>query len=339
MADWPRVLIEDWRAELGAFDVIADQRSIPRVDDREHFGFRDGISQPAIEGDPVPPQVGQEVVRAGEFVLGYPNQYGKLPLSPSVPSGGDRGQLELSPDGRLDLGRNGTFLVFRKLEQDVEAFWSFFRAAARAEDGSERPEVATYLAAKSVGRWPSGAPLVLSPERDDPALGADPARNNDFRFASADPHGLLCPVSSHIRRANPRDAKGPLPEESLEVTARHRIIRRGRMYQEAGGARGVLFVCVNANLRRQFEFLQQSWVCNPKFEGLRDERDPTTGNSDGGPASCFRIPARTYRRRLTNLPRFVHVRGGAYLFMPGIAALHWLAGAGAGYNANGRSGG
>ncbi len=337
-----RVLRADWADSLAGFDVIAEQHTIPREGDREHFGFRDGISQPAIEGDPAPLLPGQDLVRAGEFVLGYPNQYGKLPLSPSVAASSGAGAVGLpaaAAPGRHDLGRNGSFLVYRKLEQHVDAFKAFFAAAAERESGRPDRALADYLAAKCMGRWPSGAPLMLAPERDDPALGADPLRNNDFRFADTDPRGLRCPIASHIRRANPRDAKGPDPAESLEVVQRHRLLRRGRMYHEPSGRRGVHFLALNASLRRQFEFIQQTWIINPKFEGLHADRDPITGDSDPHarpepgrepPVTQVTIPEHPYRRRLGSMPRFVSVRAGAYLFMPGLRTLRWLATPGAG---------
>jgi hypothetical protein len=143
-------------------------------------------------------------IKAGEFILGYPDETGNLPAMP---------QPEI-------LGRNGTYLGFRKLHSRVAAFRQYLQANARSDAEQE------LLAAKLVGRWPSGAPLVLAPERDDQALGADAQRNNDFLYYDGDPHGLKCPLGSHIRRSNPRDA---LKDQGAVVNL-HRILRRGATY-------------------------------------------------------------------------------------------------------------
>jgi deferrochelatase/peroxidase EfeB len=205
-----------------------------------------------------------------------------------------------------------------------------------------------WLAAKMVGRWPSGAPLTLAPDRDDPAVrDAD-----DFLYAEADARGRGCPFGAHIRRTNPRDLLRPAgPAESLHMTARHRILRRGRPYgeplfplevldrpedREALQAivglrddqrpRGLHFVCVNASIKSQFEFIQQSWANNPHFHGLTDNRDPLVGNNgQPGDRSSMLVPGEGLDLRTAPLPRFVTVRGGAYLFMPGRRALEFLA--------------
>jgi Dyp-type peroxidase family len=264
---------------------------------QEPFGFRDGISQPAVEGlsAHAPPDA---AVRAGEFVLGYPNEYG------------EEGQVP-------ELGRAGSYLVLRQLEQDVEGFWRFCREAAG-------PAGATALAARMVGRWPSGAPLVLSSERDDPAL----ARANDFDYFALDPHGERCPLGAHVRRVNPRDSLDPRPgsAKSLAVSRHHRILRRARPYGSPGSERGLLFVALNANLARQFEFVQQTWVCNPHFNGLYDDADPLVAPHQPRGAT-FTVQGSPLRRRYTGLPRFVTVRGGGYFLLPGLRALHRLAGA------------
>jgi len=195
-------------------------------------------------------------------------------------------------------------------------------------DGSKNRERATWLAAKCFGRWPSGAPLVLAPDRDAPGLGADDRRNNDFTFAATDPDGLACPIGSHVRRANPRDTLHDDPSRSLRVVNRHRIIRRGRPYEESAGnggspRRGLVFIAINVDLQRQFEFIQQTWINSPKFTSLYEDKDPIAGDNDG--RGIFSIQQRPARRRIAGLPRFVTVRGGAYFFLPGVRALRALA--------------
>ena len=290
----------------------------------EPFGFRDGISQPIVEGlsKQGPPA---QTLRFGEFVLGYPNEHGHYT---------DDLLLERSPE----LGRNGTYLVFRQLRQDVGGFWRFLDAAARRSDGSPDADRRTRLAARLVGRWPSGAPLLLAPDADDPTLGTA----NDFVYYRDDPRGTRCPLGAHVRRANPRDTLDPRPgtDDSLRINRRHRILRRGREYgpplsvedalrpegAEGGGDdRGLHFMCLNASIARQFELVHFTWLNSPKFVGLYDDSDPIVGPSQpfGG---TFTIQSETLRERLTDVPRFVSVKGGAYFFMPGISATQQLAG-------------
>ncbi len=244
-------------------------------------------------------------IKAGEFLLGYPDETGNLPAMPQPET----------------LGRNGTYLGFRKLYSRVAAFRQYLRANAQSPQDEE------WLKAKIVGRWPSGAPLVLSPQRDDPALGADAQRNNDFLYYDDDPNGLKCPLGSHIRRTNPRDA---LKEQGAVVNL-HRILRRGATYgpmlpegvlEDDGLDRGSIFIFIGSNLSRQFEFVKSQWHNDGGFIGLDQERDVIAGANDG--SGTFTIPQHPIRRRLHNLPRFVVTRGGEYCFMPGIRALHWL---------------
>ncbi len=199
---------------------------------QEPFGFRDGISQPVIAGLPKAAGAGR-TVPAGEFVLGYPNARGQLTDRPLLPSSDDPGRL-LLPDpagsGQVDLGRNGTYLVLRQLEQDVDGFWRYLGQVTRRPDGTEDPAGRVTLAAKMVGRWPSGAPLAEAPGRDVPALSLD----NDFGYHS-DPLGLACPIGAHIRRANPRDSLDAQPAASLDASDLHRLLRRGRSYGPAAG--------------------------------------------------------------------------------------------------------
>jgi Dyp-type peroxidase family len=305
----------------------------------EPFGYLDGITQVAPKGfgttedSKAPRSVKQ--VEPGEFILGYPNAYKQQAVGPLVPAAMDP-QGTLSPSKAhpawKDLGRNGTYLVIRKLRQDVSAFEQFLEQHSehlREEAAGADPK--ELLAAKLMGRWRSGAPLSLCPFKDDPQLGSDVQRNNDFSYAK-DPEGMRCPFSSHIRRSNPRDSfSSESPKDSLKSVNRHQLIRRGRPYGSKGGEEGMMFVALNANIARQFEFIQETWVNSPKFQGLYDSRDPIAGDNHdparpGSQPDAYSvtIPADPVRKRITGVPRFVHVQGGGYFFLPGIQALRFL---------------
>lgn len=272
--------------------------------EKEPFGFRDGISHPAIEGSGIPGTNSKEQpLKAGEFVLGYRDELGGI----------QRTRPEV-------LGRNGTYVVFRKLHQRVAAFRQFLQAS------STGPEDEELLAAKMMGRWRSGAPLALCPFQDDARLGADRRRNNDFLYQQDDPAGFKTPGGSHIRRTNPRDAS------VAGVVRLHRMIRRGTAYgpmlpegvlEDDGADRGLMFAFVGAHPGRQFEFVQSQWINDGVFFGAGDAKDPIVGSSDG--TNSLTIPRRPVRRRLHGLHRFVITRGGEYCFMPGLRAMRWLA--------------
>lgn len=296
--------------------------------DKEHFGFVDGISNVKLAGAEMKVRKGPgSEVAAGEFLLGYPNEYGKLPFMPHVAEARDRASVLSGRDvrpGRRALGRNGTYLVFRHLAQDVPGFWRAMAEATRRADGTPDPAAAELLAAKCVGRWKNGAPLAKWPT--EPPASVPAAELNDFGFAKDDAHGYGCPLGAHIRRANPRDALPPLdPVQSQQIVNRHRLLRRGRTYgptyEQApdDDDRGLAFICLNASIRRQFEFVQQTWLANSKFGGLYEDSDPIVL---GG---TITQQARPVRRRTVGLPRFVHVRGGGYFFLPGLSALRFLA--------------
>jgi Dyp-type peroxidase family len=328
-----------WQMGLEAgLDLVFCQDSLREdaKDAKEPFGFHDGISQPYIQGMQIDPRTeplpGQNTVKAGEFVLGYPNEYDQVPTSPTVPSTlGSNELLAASSAGenRCDFGRNGSFLVVRKLEQDVAGFKRFFDEQA-TRDGVVDEQRRDLLMAKFMGRWPSGAPLVLAPQKDDEPLGASKVRNNDFNYAGTDRDGYLCPIGSHVRRCNPRDALTESPSESLHLMKRHRIVRRGRPYHEPpdvdperASRRGLMFIALNTDFQRQFEFIQRTWINNPKFAGLCDNKDPIVGNNDGKGAMV--IQDQKISSRVHGLPRFVTVKGGGYFFMPGKKALLYLA--------------
>ena len=270
----------------------------------EPFGFRDGISHPAIEGSGIPGTNPKEVpFKVGEFVIGYRDEL--------------RGVQKTTPE---IVGRNGTYVVFRKLHQRVADFRRFLKTNSNSTDEEE------LLAAKMMGRWRSGAPLALCPFHDDPQLGADPKRNNDFMFEEDDKAGVKTPGGSHIRRCNPRDA-------SIAGVARiHRMIRRGTAYgpllpegvlDDDGADRGLMFAFVGAHIARQFEFVQSQWVNDGIFFGAGQDKDPVIGSNGNG--GSFTVPRKPVRRRIQGIPSFVVTRGGEYCFMPGLRALRWLA--------------
>jgi deferrochelatase/peroxidase EfeB len=223
---------------------------------------------------------------AGEFVLGYPDEIGDVP---SIPK----------PDV---LGRNGSYVVFRKLHQWVAAFRQYLKATS----GSEGEEL---LAAKMMGRWRNGAPLALCPLHDDLELAADPRRNNAFLFKEYDTIGYQTPCGSHIRRMNPRDA------DVAGVVRIHRMIRRGTSYgawlpdgviEDDGLERGLMFAFVGANLGRQFEFVQSEWMNDGSFFGGGTMKDPVAGANSG--ADAYSVPRRPLAMCLKGLSRFVVTR-------------------------------
>lgn len=268
----------------------------------DHFGYRDRLSQPIIEGsgeEPTPGSGGP--LKAGEFILGYPDENEAI---------ADRPQPEV-------LARNGSYMAYQRLQEHVGKFRAFL-----AQHG-ETPEEQELIAAKLMGRWRSGAPLVLSPDRDDPALGAEMQRNNDFNYKEMDPHGYAVPLGSHARRMNPRDTAANIN--------RRRMIRRGATYgpalpdgaPEDGADRGIAAFIICASLIRQFEFAQNVWANDRNFHELGNERDPIIGAQDG--TLEFKIPKRPIRRTIKGLPAFTTVKGGAYFFLPGLNALTYLA--------------
>jgi Dyp-type peroxidase family len=296
-------------AELGGVEVLSslDLGATPPFEyAHDHFGYRDRLSQPTIEGLVEGLSEHQSLgigppSKPGEFFLGYTDEDGVIPPLP---------QPEV-------LSRNGSYLAYRRLEEHVGAFRAFLR------EHGETPEGEELLAAKLMGRWRSGAPLVLAPDKDDPALGADPSRNNNFDYGKMDPHGYAIPLGSHIRRMNPRDTAYKMQ--------RRRIIRRGGTYgphlpegaPDDGQERGIAAFVGCASLVRQFEFLQNVWVNDPEFQELGNERDPFIGTQDG--SYDYTIPKRPIKRKIVGLPAFTTLRGGAYFFLPGIRALQYLA--------------
>jgi Dyp-type peroxidase family len=296
--------------DLPAVQVLQVDNFVQAPGGRTPFGYKDGISFPQIRGNVQSPIVSPEQpIAAGEFVLGYPGEGGRIVPMPI-------------PDV---LGRNGTFLGFRKLHSRVAAFRKFLRANANSRLSPE------LLAAKMIGRWQSGAPLVLAPDADQPEIGSDLQRMNNFLYASErdgdDSHGLRCPLGAHVRRMNPRDTELPV----MTQVKLHRVIRHGTAYgpplpegafEDDGQARGIFFIFLSATAPETYEFLKKDWINDGNFLGLGTERDPIVGSHDGG--GQFTIPMRPLRQKIPMLESFTQTLGGEYGFMPSLSALKWL---------------
>jgi Dyp-type peroxidase family len=308
----------------GGVTIVHEEHARLLEGAREHFGYADGFAQPAVEGmsdekargGGVPEAEGRwRPLAAGEFVLGYEDEDSRvdpehrLPTAPATP-----------------LGRNGTYMVWRKLHQDVASFRRALAEASRLyEDGDEE-----RLAAKVVGRWRNGTPLVRSPHAPQPGFHAGAPGANDFRYAGDDPGGRRCPIGAHIRRANPRDALG----FDGRLTFRHRMIRRGMPYgpplpdgvtEDDGRERGLVFVCFQASISRQFEGVQTQWLNDGNLFRLGDDKDFLLGDSSAAGAGKMTIEGDP-PFFLAGQRAFVVTRGGEYLFVPGMAALGALAG-------------
>lgn len=356
---------DQWDAAFEELDCLSSSNL--HLNDLEPFGFKDGLSQPRIDWELSLSRTAQteerafgNLIAAGEFLLGYPNEYGKLTERPLVDEKDDPRQI-LTPaedaPGKRDFGLNGTYLVFRDLVQDVRGFWQFFDQ----QSGGDR-EARMRLAAQAVGRTTDGTPLV--PLAPHPIPGIDPKKepNNNFTYDD-DPIGVRCPVGAHVRRANPRVADLPAgthgfvqwlqrllgfgakrPDDDLISSVRfHRLLRRGREHGPElkpddavtsegpdSDPRGLRFICLNANITRQFEFVQQAWAMGTKFAGLTDQSDPLLGNRtpiEGSlTTAAFTIPQEAgLARCVQGLPQFVSVRGGGYFFLPSLRAVRYLA--------------
>jgi Dyp-type peroxidase family len=313
-------------------------------DGKEHFGFKDGISQPFIkEFTKREPVGGERPIALGEFILGYLNAYQQYPDTPLVAPENDPANL-LPPHpelaGQKDLGRNGSYLVVRQLHQDVAAFWQYMDQHTN-ESNQKGAKCPIKLAAKMVGRWPNGTPLVQSEEAALP----ESEINNDFGYWEEDFAGFKCPIGAHIRRANPRDwlITEKTQTDSVEMVDKHKILRRGRNYgsplspsmqvedlqtaKPDGKERGLLFLAFAGDIVRQFEFIQNNWIRFQKFGGGYNESDPLLGpHRPGHPLTEdeFVVPAKPVRRRYQQLPAFTQLKGGAYLFFPSLTALQYL---------------
>ena len=285
---------------------------------KEHFGFTDGFGNPDYLGLERCSQLGQgkltkqgtwAQLATGELLLGYADEAGELPVAP-LPH---------------IFAANGTFMVYRKLRQNVGAFRAYLdQHAGNYAGGREK------LAAKFVGRWQDGTPLELSPDRPDPSIARDPKQNTNFVY-SDDSSGSRCPIGAHLRRVNPRDSFG----FNGGLVNRRRITRRGLPYGSfvPEGApvsdedRGTIFMALNACISRQFEFVQQQWVSYGNDSHLGNDQDPLIGSHHEhgkfvvqGDETASNPPF-----ICRSLPNFVELRGGDYFFLPSITALDMIA--------------
>lgn len=359
--------IAAWRQQIedtlfaAAFQLIS-QLPTQDIGKREPFGFADGISQPNIDwANQQSTDTHQRAeysnwLAPGEIVLGYPNEYKQYTVRPLIDPQTDAlaAVLPVAEDqpALKDFARNGSYLVLRQLDQDVPGFWQFLN---KATDG--KPE---QLAAAMVGRQLNDAPLMPTGVEKIPGVPVDD-QLNQFNYV-ADPRGNVCPIGAHIRRANPRTGDLPAgvtglwtrlirilgfglkhPNDDLVASTRyHRLLRRGRAYgpplspaeaikpDAPIAERGLQFICLVANISRQFEFVQNAWLVNSKFAGLQNERDPLLAHrhplNDGTSTDRFQRPDPSGPVQETcHLPQFISVRGGAYFFMPGLSALKYIA--------------
>jgi Dyp-type peroxidase family len=357
--------IRDWALAGGAGVLYEETGSKFDKIGKEHFGFQDGISQPGVRGRlssargsyvtnrVIEPSCipdawlyglpGQDLVWPGEFVFGYPGSAADPLIAGAVKLPGPA------------WSRNGSYLVFRRLRQDVAAFWSFVE---RFADGLSRRRGfagvnADWVAARLMGRWPSGAPVSRLPDHDDATLGADRLENNDFGFAvdavslsladgsgrgswpaaTADPVGLTCPLAAHIRKVNARDV-------SNDMGGRHasfdrRILRRAlpfgaplanpHAHDPLNGNRGLLFGCYQTSIAGQFEFLSAAWANSskrPRSPGGFDMVIGQNGRPGAGRARSATILGRDASpATVVTMTDFVVATGGGYFFSPSISAL------------------
>lgn len=327
-----------------ALDLHLDAKGVAH----EHFGFADGLSQPIPFGTPDSGEVGTVVVDGkpalrdpwhgvplGEILLGHTNAHAEKSPGPMVLDdvAGRVADLkpEGAPEGFLNLGLNGSYMVVRELRQYVGRFWKSLEDNAqriRAHDPSATYVTAEWLAERVVGRSLDGDMLCPAGKRPS---GPDNFPDNAFGYMEDDRYGQGCPMGSHVRRANPRDGLAkdhPAAAQTLLNAANnHRILRRGRKFgppaadrqADDGAERGLLFICLNADIARQFEFVQQTWILNKNFATLYDETDPLVGPKGG-----FTIGEQPLRR-IVDVETFIQSAGGEYFFLPSLPALKYLA--------------
>ncbi|HZC43343.1 MAG TPA: hypothetical protein VE195_04155 [Acidobacteriaceae bacterium] len=360
--------LEGWKQTIqgpqwnSAFEVL-DCLPTSNLFGVEPFGFNDGVSQPTPDWGRLRKPKGDQLnysnlVSLGEFLLGYENEYGKYTgrplLDDQAPASSVLPVAAHAPNKR-DLGRNGTYLVFRQLRQDVRGFWRFLDS----QTGSDA-QARKHLAESMVGRGMNGDPLLPTVASLIAGISSKSVAQNQFTYDS-DSDGIRCPFGAHIRRANPRNADLPsgstgwiarllhtlgfanpkFRDDAIASSRFHRLLRRGREYGPGlssdqaiadgpdTGEHGIQFICLVANILRQFEFVQNAWVMNTKFDAMTEESDPLLGNREAIPGcpvtNTFSVPQESgVRTRIAAVPQFVTVRGGAYFFMPSLSALRYL---------------
>jgi Dyp-type peroxidase family len=290
-----------------------------KVSTQEHFGYKDGFGNPDFKGAERRCTPGQgkldengnwHALATGEFLLGYADEAGELPPAPAPHL----------------LGRNGAFMVYRKLHQNVATFRRYI-----AEKGAEYAGGPEKLSAKFIGRWKDGTPLELSPDAPNPEIVKDENRNTDFTYGE-DPNGTKCPLGAHIRRVNPRDAFG----FHGGLVNRRRIMRRGLTYGKYvpedqpvsdEDEHGIVFIALNASLYRQFEFIQQQWIEYGNDAHQGNAKDVLMGNHGGKGRFVVQGTADSNNPPFIcgGLPNFVELRGGDYFFIPSLTALAMMA--------------
>jgi putative iron-dependent peroxidase len=293
----------------------------------EPFGFRDGIAQPVIRGlrqedGDNPKRVRQEagalyedrVVAAGEFVVGYRNEYDELTYCPDLKDWTESGRAT-HPGGRFTL--NGSYLAVRQIQQNKAAFDALEAAIGES------------ICEKLMGRSKNGLPLSWKGDRSKPVSDS---RADAFRYQVDDANGFMCPKGAHIRRMNPRDSLGVDVKAGIKSSKLHRLLRRGRPYREEtedkdNPRQGLFFIACNADLERQSEFMHQRWMRNFRFGNLHHEDDPVVGSPD--PPKKFTVPGLPSGGEVT-LEALTETLGGGYFFLPGIKALEFIVEHGAG---------
>jgi Dyp-type peroxidase family len=286
---------------------------------KEHFGYTDGFGNPDFLGVERDTQPGQGKLMAdgawvplatGELLLGYADEAGELPVAP-IPH---------------LLANNGTFMVYRKLHQNVATFRRYLEEKGKLYGGGKEK-----LASKFLGRWRDGTPVQLSPDAPNPEIVKDKQRNVNFTFGN-DLDGVRCPIGAHVRRTNPRDAFG----FNGRLVSRRRITRRGLPYGQYvpedqpvqdHAEHGIIFMALNASLFRQFEFVQQQWVEYGNDARLGNDKDMLIGNHEGRDKHMIQgtDDPKNPPFVCSGLPNFVELRGGSYFFLPSMTALRMIA--------------
>ena len=339
--------------ELSAITVrLPDGTVVPSP--KEHFGYTDAIGDPVFEGE-FPGRAKRadasgngafdgagnwRPLATGEFLLGYPDEAQEM-SGADIPS---------------SFSRNGTFMAYRKLHQNVVAFRTFLESTATQLAqvwGLPRDDAGEMLAAKIAGRWSDGVPLALAPtvaewkqfneryplvdtQKDPHRYAAREQALIDFRYKD-DPQGLKCPLTSHMRRVNTRDMLAPRDTDGSVLNNRRRILRRGLPYGDSSPGvsdadeHGIVMLIVCASLFRQFEFVQQQWLNYGLDSNAGNDTCPLVGNHAAGadgPKAKFVIASDPKTGRppfiAEGIPQFVETRGGEYFFVPSMTALRMI---------------